>query len=76
MHVTMMMVMTPGTMDLAVLMTPMPRAIKVPPVRIAVHVTMMMSMPVVPIDVDALRLVHNTILGRCERPQRCRLGSC
>lgn len=74
MHVAMMMVISPGIVDLAVLVIAMPSAIQVPSMWVAVHVAMMMAVPVVPIDVDFLGLVHNCILNRAERPQRCCLG--
>jgi hypothetical protein len=74
--VVVMVVTAPGHMHLAVFMVPMPAAIEVRPVGVSVHVTMMVAMPVISIDVDVVSLLHNPILARRGRMERCSLDRC
>ena len=76
MHVAPVALAARRNVHLAVLMVPMPIAVEVPAMRVPMHVAMMMTMPVIPVDVDFLRLMHDPILGRAERSQWCRLGGC
>jgi hypothetical protein len=41
------------------LMVAMPGAIEVAAVRVAMHMAMMMAVPVVPIDIDIVRQLHD-----------------
>jgi hypothetical protein len=73
-------VATPGHVHLAMLVVPMPGAIEVAAVGVAVHVAMMMAVPVVPIDVYILRRLHDAGLDRSGWLQRrscgCGCGKC
>ena len=54
-----------GNMDLTVLVISVPATIQMPAVRIAMHMSVMMAMPVVSVDVDVLRCMYYRIGSRC-----------
>jgi hypothetical protein len=73
-HVPMVVVVAPRIMYLAVFVISISLAIEMPPIRIAMHVPMMVAVAVIPIDVNALRLLHNASLAWGGWTNGCRLG--